>query len=575
MARKTCQRLALDRLGTVVHRQLHGAVAGLGHKHYRKQFYSDGATDRHCPKAICERDGPVSNMQNTILISTGIVAALPLVPVGHFLCFGWRARKQQIISRLSDTSILLYKQTFCPKISFVDSAGFEKDYKARYGRQLFFFPLLLFIAALLFPAYLSVSWTFSHDWTSAGEGIAKIAIFSLAGAYLWITYDLIIRARQNDIVTSDLNRATLRLLVSLPFGFAISAFAGVLTGSAVTLSTGALAFFVGAFPTDTVLKFMRRTAAIPLKLDADTSGDDVQQLTKIDGISVPIAERFIDEGVKTNLQLAYADPVALTIKSCMDFAFIMDCCGQALVRTYFNDDRMKIVWKYGLRTGVEVKTLNDELVISDTVKDVAVTVGTAAPAPSPARIQLDNLATALALDTASTRFIIDQIAADPYTIFQFEVWATPAEQLPKTDVSRVVAPDQAMPEDLRLYYDKARELNEFFSDGLKPRERWHILKQQAAPLVLAAIGYLFATLGLRFFTGIAFAQTGADKTTAFGFTQYEWLVVVYVTYNVVVIGILLTLVTMIVRGTRSQWVWRTASFLLGFLVKSISAFPST
>jgi uncharacterized membrane protein len=132
-----------------------------------------------------------------------------------------------------------------------------------------------------------------------------------------------------------------------------------------------------------------------------------------------------------------------------------------------------------------------------------------------------------------------------------------------------------MPEDLRLYYDKARELNEFFSDGLKPRERWHILKQQAAPLVLAAIGYLFATLGLRFFTGIAFAQTGADKTTAFGFTQYEWLVVAYVTYNVVVIGILLTLVTMIVRGTRSQWVWRTASFLLGFIVKSISAFPST
>jgi hypothetical protein len=49
----------------------------------------------------------------------------------------------------------------------------------------------------------------------------------------------------------------LRLLVSLPFGFAISAFAGVLSGSSITVSTGALAFFVGAFPTDTVLKFMR------------------------------------------------------------------------------------------------------------------------------------------------------------------------------------------------------------------------------------------------------------------------------------------------------------------------------
>jgi hypothetical protein len=372
----------------------------------------------------------VANLQNTMLISSGIVAALPLLPVGHFLCFGWPARKQQIISRLSDESIVLYKETFCPKSSFVDSAGFESEYRARYGRTLFFVPVLLFAVALLFLTYLSVSWTFSHDWASATEGTAKIAIFSLAGAYVWITYDLIVRARQNDIVTSDVNRATLRLLVSLPFGFAVSAFAGVLTGSAVTLSTGALAFFVGAFPTDTVLKFMRRTAAVPLKLDADSSGDDVQQLTKIDGISVPIAERFIDEGVKTNLQLAYADPVALTIKAGMDFAFILDCCGQALVRTYFNDDQMKIVRKYGLRTGVEVRTLNDGLGTFDAVKDAAAKASAAAPPPSPAQTQLDNLASALALDTASTRFILDQIAEDPYTLFQFEVWASEPQEQP-------------------------------------------------------------------------------------------------------------------------------------------------
>ena len=378
----------------------------------------------------------MSNMHNTILISTGIVASLPLIPVGHFLCFGWPARKQQIISRLPDKSISHYKETFYPKSEFTDCAGFAREYDVRYGRRLFWFPVISFSVTLLFLTYLSVSWVFSHDWSNTSEGTAKIAIFSLAGAYLWITYDLIIRARQNDVVTSDVNRATLRLLVSLPLGFAISVFAGVVLDKAV--NTGALAFFVGAFPTDTVLKFMRRTAAMPLKLDADTSGDNVQQLTKIDGISVPIAERFIDEGVKTNLQLAYSDPVALTIKSGMDFAFILDCCGQALVRMYFNDDQMKVVQKFGFRTGVEIKAVNDVLYSYDEVVNQAAEAGMD-PRPrdsaqTAAQAQLASIGSALALDTSSTRFILDQIAADPYTIFQYEVWAPEAGQSQQENV---------------------------------------------------------------------------------------------------------------------------------------------
>jgi hypothetical protein len=380
----------------------------------------------------------VSNMQNTILISTAMVASLPLIPVGQFLCFGWGARKQQIVTRLSDRSIAYYRETFYPKSTFTNSAEFSSEYNRRYGRRLFWFPALLFSVAIVFLTYLSVSWVFSHDWSNATEGVGKIAIFSLAGAYIWVTYDLILRARQNDIGPADVNRATLRLLLSLPFGFSISAFSGVAAGSAVNLSTGVLAFFVGAFPTDTVLKFMRRTAAVPLKLDGDSSGENVRQLTHIDGISVPIAERFIDEGVNTCLQLAYTDPVALTIKSGMDFSFILDCCGQALVRVYFNEDQMTVVRKFGLRTGVEIKTLNDALVSYDTALDDAAEAGEPAPlrdsTEAAAQKQLESFATGLALDTASTRFILDQIAEDPYTKFGCEVWASEEPELPPTSL---------------------------------------------------------------------------------------------------------------------------------------------
>ena len=370
----------------------------------------------------------MSNMQHTILIGTGIVASLPLVPMGHFLCYGWPTRKGQIISRFSNDAIALYRQTFYPLASYENADQFNSEYDRRYGRHLFFFPVLAFVVTLFAASYLSVRWIAFHDWTSTDEGTAKISIFSLAGAYVWVTYDLILRVRQNDVVTSDINRATLRLLISLPFGFAISAFAGVVSGygSDIKLSTGALAFFVGAFPTDSVLKFMRRTAGTVLKMDADANGDSIQQLTKIDGVSGPIAERLIDEGVKTDLQLAYSDPITLTIKTGMDFSFILDCCGQALVRMYFNDQQMPVVLKFGLRTSIEVKTLHDVLSSYDNDVVIALALGAAAPARTlaqqTAQNMLEEFAGALLMDTDSVRFILAQIADDPYTTFAVGIW---------------------------------------------------------------------------------------------------------------------------------------------------------
>jgi hypothetical protein len=378
----------------------------------------------------------MSDLRNTVLISTGIVAALPLIAIGHFLCFGWPARKEQILSRFTDDSIKHYRETFCPRSKFTNTAEFEKNYDARYGRRLFFFPVLLFAAAVIFLSSLGVSWVWSHDWLGAGESTGKIAIWSLAGAYIWVTYDLIFRVRQNDVVTSDINRATLRLLLSMPFGFAITTFADAVDSTHVRIAAGALAFFVGAFPTDTVIKFMRRTAFLSLKLDANANDDSLKQLLKIDGITTPVAERLVDEGIRTNLQLAYADPISLTIKTGMDFAFIVSCCGHAMVRTYFNDRQMEIVEKYGLLSGLEMITLNKALLDCDKLCDDAKNdakndakdgaKGTAAMVLNAeqdrAQLQLQNFSAALQLDPASTRFIIDQIAEDPYVAFTWWMW---------------------------------------------------------------------------------------------------------------------------------------------------------
>ena len=369
----------------------------------------------------------MSDMKHTVLLGTAIVASLPIVAVLHFLCFGWKTRRDQIVFRFTNDSIGDYKKMFCPNSNFKDWRGFARDYDSRFGRRLFALPVLVLFTTVIFLSYLSVSWVFSHDWFSSPLNTATIAISALAGAYVWITYDLILRVRQNDVVTADVNRATLRLLISLPFGFAISAFAGDLSGTKI--SVAALAFFVGAFPTDSLLKFMRRTAGGLLKLD--TSADaNVPQLLKISGVSVPIAERFIDEGVNTILQLAYSDPITLTIRSGMDFSFILDCSGQALVAIYFDDDdQMKIVRKHGLRANLEVLDLSHQLVDDDKIASAAAEQGKQLD-KTPAQTQLKALADELKLELASTRFIIDQIAGDPYTAFALKVWE-PVDNAPQ------------------------------------------------------------------------------------------------------------------------------------------------
>jgi hypothetical protein len=111
----------------------------------------------------------------------------------------------------------------------------------------------------------------------------------------------------------------------------------------------------------------------------------------------------------------------------MDFGFVLVCFGQAMVRNYFNDDQMVAVRKYGLHTGLEIKALNDALESYDeAIKHAADKEKKEPPQRNAeqarAQEQLENFAKTLALDTSSTRFILDQIAEDPCTWFMWWMW---------------------------------------------------------------------------------------------------------------------------------------------------------
>jgi hypothetical protein len=243
---------------------------------------------------------------------------------------------------------------------------------------------------------------FYNSGLFAREGGFNPAVLASAGAYAWVVNDLISRSRQNDIVTSDINSCTLRLFISIPLAYAISAAFQPAVGTP-------LSFFLGAFPTDTLFKIMRRQASKTLGDVADAGGSNIEKLQQIGGINVPVAERLVDEGISTIVQLAYCDPVSLSIRAGKDFSFILDLVSQALAVMNMEDD-MHVLRKRGLRGAQEIRYLIEEL--SDTDEDCR----------RAADAQVESLAEELKLDKSTTLFKLRQVSDDPYALFTWNVW---------------------------------------------------------------------------------------------------------------------------------------------------------
>ncbi len=163
----------------------------------------------------------------------------------------------------------MYLQTFFNLDSQDPDRDFDALYNRRYGRYRLILPILLLVAVCL-PLMLLVSETAVCRLILRAPGSAatlanttrtgppfilmpSIALAAVVGAYLWIVADLIARASRYDLSPSDVLRATLRLSLSAPLGYAVSSIANASVGPFI-------AFAIGAFPLDTITVLFRRLA---------------------------------------------------------------------------------------------------------------------------------------------------------------------------------------------------------------------------------------------------------------------------------------------------------------------------
>lgn len=356
---------------------------------------------------------PYSDMVGVACIVAFVLAIGPFL---IYLFTGWGVRREKLLSYMTDGALEVYYKQF-PWTAFEKEPDltkrFRKQFTFLYGRRHYIAPtVLLILSAGLGAVFIGM---LTDTWISAGDKApfgTQVAASALLGAFLWSIFDELNRIRRRDISPGDVYGWSLRLLICVPFGFAIAA---------LWKSEGVpLAFFLGAFPTQTLFTIARRIASQKLGLgDQSTAG--ALELEQLQSVSRTNAEQFGDEGISTIGALAWADPIDLTVRTNFDLNYVLDCMSQALLWVYLakDADKAKSLYALSFRGAQEVSRLVTDL--------AGLTIPPAAGATlsreqSTALATLNEAAQVLGISAAALVTTLSQVNEDPYTQFILEVW---------------------------------------------------------------------------------------------------------------------------------------------------------
>jgi hypothetical protein len=338
-----------------------------------------------------------------------LLTGLLVYPLCNFLVYGWKRKQEEVDNSLVVSAKRTYLEVFWNR-SFerpktleakkehykqVDRE-FSELYGRRYGRQRFIVPIFI-LCAIALPENLYLANGLVR--LLAPKPVLDGATAAIAGAYAFVTWDFVGRVKRRNLVPVDILRGALRIAIAVPVGLAFSA-------SMKEEVAPFIAFAVGVFPLNTLQTILRRVADDKLKLGlvADVMED---QIPALNGVDRWIADRIEDADMTTIPQLAWCDPIDLSMRSSLPLEYVIDIVGQALAWVYLAD-KLKQLRPFGLRSAFEMKVLMDDLASKDQkIKAKAEAV-------------LPAAAAAANIPLAGFVYALVQIAEDPATQFLYE-----------------------------------------------------------------------------------------------------------------------------------------------------------
>jgi hypothetical protein len=368
-----------------------------------------------------------------LLIRISCVAAwmLIMLPLIFYLFTLWRARRDNLIAVLTPESLGAYYRQFYPgtKIDETNSARqFKQHFDRLYGRYLYAAPLLVLalVSGIAAWSCMDTLLMWSNPAGPSQPALPGMIVAAFAGAFWWVITDEFDQIRKRDVTHFHVWLYSLRVLISVPFGWALGHFVRSEVGIP-------LAFLLGAFPTKTLLKVARRVGERHLGL-ADDPILRGAELEHLQCVGTPAAERFREEGVDSIVDLAYKDPIDLTIRTNFDFNYVIDCVSQALLWIYFgNETKDKELYKLSMRGAQEVASLirshdnYHEAIRSGITPDELVE-----REHNDVERAINEVAGRLGISDAALMVTLRQVANDPYTKFLCALWgAIAAPEVPK------------------------------------------------------------------------------------------------------------------------------------------------
>ncbi len=321
----------------------------------------------------------------------------------------------------------------------------------RYGRYRLTAPLILLILLILitFPLmFLETSSGWAALIVANSHGLASVALLAspfppifkvpemglaaIAGAYAWVGASLFDGATRYNLPPQVVLGASLRLVIAVPLGYSIQSIAAPVIAPF-------LAFALGAFPLAEVQILLKRIATN--KLGLETSADHQKdEVSVLDGIDQPTADRLEDGDVLTVAQLAYSDPVQLSMRTNLSFNSIIDAQSQALAWIYVGDNLPQLA-KIGFRGAVEIAPFYE---------DLSAETDTNGPANKLLQIASDRTgvppdkcppqtppATRTPIPADGLRHAFREITGNPYTRFLSEVWNSTGQDVGSSAPSEI------------------------------------------------------------------------------------------------------------------------------------------
>jgi len=338
-----------------------------------------------------------------------LLTGLLVYPLCNFLVYGWKRKQEEVDNSLVASAKRTYLEVFWNR-SFEEpktleakneqykqvDREFSELYVHRYGRRRFLVPIFILCAISLFENFYLAKGLIR---LLAANPVLDGATAAIAGAYVFVAWDFAGRVQRRNLVTVDILRGALRMAIAVPVGLAFSA-------SIKEEVAPLIAFAVGAFPLNTLQTILRRVADDKLKLGlvADVMEEQIPALS---GVDRWIADRIEDADMTTIPQLAWCDPIDLSMRSSLPFEYVIDIVCQALAWVYLTD-KLKQLRPLGLRGAFEMKALMDNLASKDQ-KTKAKAEAVLSAAAAAANIPREGFAYALL-----------QIAEDPATQFLYE-----------------------------------------------------------------------------------------------------------------------------------------------------------